>query len=224
MCSVYSIGFSFLPQILLLITRGEKNPNKPAWINKKNFIVFTKDHSYCHLQYLPLNPRALLMPGLSCLFLMQEHVPASPRRPSFLSKGIWVIDALCGRDVILCSIPGSPCRSPTPRSPPPCELQSEQWLSRGPRARLSWSRGHPRAMLCLWQRLSHFVRVWSSRVQLMGQGERDKGVTVCLLGAQLRTPRKRGTQWKWSSFPGSSHPACPQPARGSVLGHSSALC
>lgn len=209
MCSVYSIGFSFLPQILLLITRGEKNPNKPAWINKKNFIVFTKDHSYCHLQYLPLNPRALLMPGLSCLFLMQEHVPASPRRPSFLSKGIWVIDALCGRDVILCSIPGSPCRSPTPRSPPPCELQSEQWLSRGPRARLSWSRGHPRAMLCLWQRLSHFVRVWSSSSTINGPGrERQRSYRVPA-GSSAPNPQEKRNSMKVEQLPWEQPPRTP---------------
>lgn len=73
--------------------------------------------------------------------------PCKPQE-TFISikRHLGLKDVLCGRDVILCSIPGSPCRGPTARSPPPCELQSEQRRSRGPRARLRWrlraSSGH----------------------------------------------------------------------------------
>lgn len=83
---LYSIGFFFLAQIPLWISRGEKIPNKPAWIYKKNFIIFTKDHSYCRLQYLLLKPRALLMPGPQLSFLMQEHVPWAPGDLHFYQK------------------------------------------------------------------------------------------------------------------------------------------
>lgn len=80
MCRVFSIGFSFLAQIPLWVNRGEKNPNKPAWIYKKNFIVFTKDHSYCHLQYQPLHPRAFLMPGPQLSF---PNAGAHPHQETF---------------------------------------------------------------------------------------------------------------------------------------------
>lgn len=138
MCCVYSIGFSFLAQIPLWISRGEKNPNKPAWIYKKNFIVFTKDHSYFHLQYLPLNPRAHLMPGPQLSF---PDAGARPHKPqeTFISikRHLDLRDVWCGRDLTLCSIPGAPCRSPMSTSPTPSDVQLEQWLSPGPRARLS---------------------------------------------------------------------------------------
>lgn len=69
----------------------------------------------------------------------------------------------------------------------------------GPRS--PWNRGCPT-----------FCVSGAAAAQLMGQGERNRGVTMCLLGTQLRTPSRRVTELKWNSFPGSRHPASPQPA------------
>lgn len=64
-------------------------------------------------------------------------------------------------------------------SPPHSDLQSEQWLSRGPRARGGSRPQADTAMISLEQRLSQFLCAWSSSTINNGTGrERQRRYRV----------------------------------------------
>lgn len=175
---LYSIGFFFLAQIPLWISRGEKLPNKPAWIYKKNFIIFTKDHSYCRLQYLLLKPRALLMPGPQLSFLMQEHVPWAPGDLHFYQKARGSKWCIVGQGSHPGQHPRHSLQMPhIPHIPYPltCSQSSGCPMDQVQGWRLQASSAT--TSLSPW--LSHFCGSGAASVQLMGQGERQELRCAC---------------------------------------------